>query len=163
MAASSTSVAIGNHSSSPALRWMVLGGRVFLAVIFLFAAWTKMPWRQPAALFAMTIDSYRLLPFWGVNLVAQTLPWVELAIGLLLLSGRGLRTVTTIASLLLLGFFTLMVRTYALGLEINCGCFGPGERLGPLSLVRDGTLLAVSLAVTVGAFLLHRRRSQRPV
>jgi uncharacterized membrane protein YphA (DoxX/SURF4 family) len=146
------------RAPSPALRWIVLIGRVLLGLIFLAAAWTKMPWRQPAVFFAMTIDSYRLLPFWGVNLVAHGLPWLELAIGLLLLLGRQLRVVATIASLLLLGFFSLMVRTYALGLEINCGCFGPGERLGPLSLVRDGSLLALALVVMIGAFLMHRRK-----
>jgi uncharacterized membrane protein YphA (DoxX/SURF4 family) len=157
MAATSYASA-ASHAPSPALRWIVLIGRIALAIIFLAAAWTKMPWRQPAVLFAMTIDSYRLLPFWGVNLVARGLPWLELAIGLALLIGRGVRTVTAIASLLLLGFFSLMVRTYALGLEINCGCFGPGERLGPLSLLRDGSLLALALIVMIGAFLQHRRK-----
>jgi uncharacterized membrane protein YphA (DoxX/SURF4 family) len=157
MAATSYASA-ASHAPSPALRWIVLIGRIALAIIFLAAAWTKMPWRQPAVLFAMTIDSYRLLPFWGVNLVARGLPWLELAIGLALLIGRGVRTVTAIASLLLLGFFSLMVRTYALGLEINCGCFGPGERLGPLSLLRDGSLLALALIVMIGAFLQHWRK-----
>jgi hypothetical protein len=76
----------------------------------------------------------------------------------LLLIGRQLRIVATIASIVMLVFFSLMVRTYALGLEINCGCFGPGERLGPLSLVRDGSLLALALVVTIGAFLQHRRK-----
>jgi uncharacterized membrane protein YphA (DoxX/SURF4 family) len=149
--------AVISRTSSPALRWIVLIGRLLLGVVFLAAAWTKMPWRQPAVLFAMTIDSYRLLPFWGVNLVARGLPWLELAIGVLLLFGRQLRIVATVASIVMLVFFSLMVRTYALGLEINCGCFGPGERLGPLSLVRDGSLLALALIVTIGAFLLHRR------
>ena len=51
------------------------------------------------------------------------------------------------------GIFALMVRTYSLGLEINCGCFGPGEQLGKKSLLRDGSLLAFSLAVTICAFL----------
>jgi hypothetical protein len=53
----------------------------------------------------------------------------------------------------------VMVRTYMAGLEINCGCFGPGERLGPLTLLRDGSLLALALAVTIGAFILRRKRS----
>lgn len=140
---------------------LLLIGRLFLAVIFIYAAYTKMPWKQPSALFAMTIDSYQILPVWAVTLVAQFLPWFELAIGLFLLLGWPLRIVTTLGTLLLAGFFSLMVHTYALGLEINCGCFGPGERLGPKTLVRDGLLLALSLAVTIGAFLRHRQRSAR--
>ena len=54
-----------------------------------------------------------------------------------------------------------MVRTYMAGLEINCGCFGPGERLGPLTLLRDGSLLALGLAVTIGAFMLRRKNKSR--
>jgi hypothetical protein len=52
-----------------------------------------------------------------------------------------------------------MVRSYFLGLEINCGCFGPGERLGPMTLLRDGSLLALAIAITVGAFVMNRRHS----
>jgi uncharacterized membrane protein YphA (DoxX/SURF4 family) len=138
-------------------RTLLLLGRLALAAVFLFAGYAKLPLRQPAMLFAFTIDSYQLLPPWAVSLVAHTLPWFELALGLLLLVGWPLRPVATLASLLLLVFFGVMVRTYARGLEIDCGCFGPGEQLGVKTLLRDGSLLALSLAVTIGAFL--RRRS----
>src|ERR1700680_2857185 len=122
-----------------------------LAAVFLYAAYSKL--RYPAMLFALTIDSFQLLPAWAVSLVAHTLPWFELALGLLLLVGWPLRPVASLASLLLLVFFGVMVRTYARGLEIDCGCFGPGEQLGVKTLLRDGSLLALSLAVTIGAFL----------
>src|SRR5580704_4041163 len=58
-----------------------------------------------------------------------------------------------------LSMFAMQVDSYFLGLEINCGCFGPGERLGPMTLLRDGSLLALAIAVTVGAFLIYRRRN----
>jgi putative oxidoreductase len=138
---------------------LFLIARLFLAVVFLYAAYTKMPWKQPAALFALTIDSYQILAPWAVMLVAKFLPWFELAIGFFLLVGWPLRPVTVVGTLLLAGFFSLMVHTYARGLEINCGCFGPGEHLGPKTLVRDGLLLALSLAITIHAFLRHRRSS----
>jgi uncharacterized protein (TIGR03382 family) len=146
-------------SPSPILRSLVLVGRLLFAGVFLFAAWTKMPWVQPPPLFGMQIDSYQLLGPGAVMFVARTLPWFELILGLFLLIGWPLRIITSLASLTLLGFFSLMVRTYAAGLEINCGCFGPGERLGPKRLAEDGAMLALSLAVTVGAFLLRRRKS----
>jgi putative oxidoreductase len=149
-----------SRALSPQLRQVLLAARLVLAGVFLYAAYTKMPWKQPAAFFAMTIDSYQLLPPWAVILTAKILPWVELAFGFLLLIGRPLRLASTLATLLLGGFFALTVRTYAMGLEINCGCFGPGEHLGPKSLLRDGSLLALALAVTVCAFLLRRRQRQ---
>jgi hypothetical protein len=46
-------------------------------------------------------------------------------------------------------------------LEINCGCFGPGERLGVGTLLRDGSLLALAIAVTVGAFVISRRKRSK--
>ncbi len=138
------------------LRRLLLVARLVLAGVFLFAAYTKMPWRQPTAFFAMTIDSYQLLAPWAVMLTARILPWLELAFGFFLLIGWPLRLVSTLAALLLGGFFTLMVRTYALGLDINCGCFGPGEHLGAKTLLRDGTLLALALAVAIGAHLSAR-------
>jgi len=137
-------------------RTFLLLGRLALAAVFLYAAYAKL--RQPAMLFALTIDSYQLLPVWAVSLVAHTLPWSELGLGLLLLLGWPLRPVATLASLILLVFFGVMVRAYAKGLEIDCGCFGPGEQLGVKTLLRDGSLLALSLAVTIGAFLRRRSR-----
>ena len=50
--------------------------RVVLGVIFVYAAWVKL--REPWALFAMSIDSYQVLPLWAVEQVARVLPWFEL-------------------------------------------------------------------------------------
>jgi len=150
-------------------RALLLTGRVALAVIFLVAAYAKLkpqapvPWtmgsmRVSLSMFAMQVDSYQLLPPWLVSPAAHILPPFELFVGLWLLSGIALRYSALVTSLLLGVFFGVMVRSYFLGLEINCGCFGPGERLGPMTLLRDGSLLALALAVTIGAFLMHRRR-----
>ncbi|HYL46734.1 MAG TPA: MauE/DoxX family redox-associated membrane protein [Candidatus Limnocylindrales bacterium] len=144
--------------------------RIALAVIFLAAAYAKLkpqtsePWsvasvKTSLSMFAMQVDSYQLLPETKVSLAAHLLPPFELVLGLWLLSGIGLRYSSLLTTILLAGFFAVMVRTFALGLEINCGCFGPGERLGPKTLLRDGSLLALSLLVTAGAFLRSRRRS----
>jgi uncharacterized membrane protein YphA (DoxX/SURF4 family) len=146
-------------------RLLLVLGRLALGGVFLFAAWSKMhpPMGVSLALFALQVDSYRLLPGAAVNIVAHTLPFLELALGALLVMGWPLRLVSSITSLLLLGFFGLMVRTYALGLEVNCGCFGPNEKLGWITLLRDAALLALSLAVTLGAFWQRRRRAAAPL
>ena len=93
-----------------------------------------------------------------VSPAAHFLPPFELFLGLWLFSGVLLRYASLTTTLLLSALFAVMVRTYTAGLEINCGCFGPGERLGPLTLLRDGSLLALALAVTIGAFMLRRKR-----
>jgi len=105
-----------------------------------------------------------MLPNSLVDWMARILPWLELALGVLLLAGVGLRWVATMASALLVVFIGGMARAAILGLEINCGCFGNNEKLGPLTLLRDSTLLLLALAITAGAFLSHRasRREPRP-
>ena len=88
------------------------------------------------------------------------LPWIELALGALLILGVGLRWSALLTSMLLLVFIAAMTRAEMLGLEINCGCFGNNEKLGPVTLLRDSTLLLLAIAVTVGAFLVQRSRRQ---
>jgi len=124
--------------------------RVALGAVFLFAAWSKL--QQPWALFAMTIDSYGIFPEAGAVFIARSLPWVELALGLLLISGKFARIAASAASLLLLVFFALLVRSYVKGMQIDCGCFGIGEALTLRTLARDAILLIASLSLTAIAF-----------
>jgi methylamine utilization protein MauE len=53
-----------------------------------------------------------------------------------------------------------MVRAYLKGMEISCGCFGPGETLSWKTLLRDGSMLAGSLLLTAVSF---RNRTARNV
>jgi uncharacterized membrane protein YphA (DoxX/SURF4 family) len=121
-----------------------------MGVVFLYAAWTKL--REPWLMFAMTIDAYGILPQWAVLTVARTLPWAELALGLLLLSGKWLRVSASMASAILLAFFTILLRSYLKGMQIDCGCFGAGDVISPRTLLRDGGLLAAALTLAVLAF-----------
>ena len=152
---------------------LLIVGRLILAAVFLFAGYSKlkppaaMSWsgasvKTSLAMFAMQVDSYQMLSPSQVSFVAHTLPPFEVFLGLWLLSGMALRVSSLVTSLLLIGFFSVMVRSYALHLGINCGCFGTPEQLGAKTLIRDGSLLALSLAVTVGAFLT-RGRPETPV
>ena len=129
------------------IRALALVLRVALGAIFVYSAWTKL--KDSWALFAMAVDSYQVLPLWGVQLVARTLPWLELLIGVLLIVGRWMRVATVVCSLLLLLFFGLMVRAHLKGMEINCGCFGPGEAISWRTYLRDGAMVVGSLLLTV--------------
>ena len=131
-------------------RWVVLILRMVLAAVFIYAAWTKL--REPWLLFAMAIDAYGLLPQWGVTALARTLPRFELALGLLLLSGIWLRQTAILSSALLVVFFTVMLRSYLKGLQIDCACFGLGEAISLKTLFRDGLLVFSSMALTTLAF-----------
>lgn len=136
------------------IRAVALVIRIALGAILVYSAWSKL--KDSWALFAMAVDSYQVLPLWGVRLVARTLPWVELLIGVLLIVGRWMRVATVACSLLLVVFFGLMVRAHLKGMEINCGCFGPGEAISWRTLLRDGAMVAGSLLLT--AVTLVRKR-----
>jgi uncharacterized membrane protein YphA (DoxX/SURF4 family) len=130
--------------------------RLALAAVFLYAAYTKL--RQPWLLFAMSIDAYQLLPEWAALMLGRTLPWLELLLGVALAVGFGLRYAAAGASILLAVFLTVMVRAYAMGMKIDCACFGLGEAISGWTLARDGVLLALAAVVTVLAVRDNARR-----
>src|SRR5215475_4170705 len=103
-------------------RILVIVARLVLAGVFLVAAIIKL--REPWLLFAASIDTMQLLPEPAVLFVARTLPWTELVLGILLLFGIKMRYIGPFATVLLLIFFGIMLRSYLAGLQIDCGCFG---------------------------------------
>jgi uncharacterized membrane protein YphA (DoxX/SURF4 family) len=138
-------------------RWVVLALRVVLAAVFLYAAYTKL--RQPWMVFAMSIDAYGLLPEFGVLAIARTLPWIELALGLLLLAGIWLRAVSVMTAAILGVFFAIMVMSFGKGMGIDCGCFGVGEPLTAKTLFRDGSLLVGAIALSILSWQTHPRQT----
>lgn len=129
---------------------LLILGRLVLAAIFLWAAIAKL--RDPWMLFAMTLDAMHILPEASVSFVARTLPWFELLLALLLFAGIKLRYVAPVVTALLIAFFSVMMVLYLRGFQGDCGCFGPGEQLGPKTLLRDGALVVLSMWVTWAAF-----------
>jgi uncharacterized membrane protein YphA (DoxX/SURF4 family) len=156
-------------------------GRIVLGAIFIYAGYAKlvMPLLPPTAsfattlsylamqhrpplglaisLFAFQVNSYQILSPTGVRFVAHTLPFAEIALGLLLIIGWQLRVWATIVTLIILGFFGAVVRSYSMGLQINCGCFATPEPLTIKTVIRDGIFAALALAMTIFAFLEARK------
>jgi len=148
----------------PIIGVLLLIGRSALGVILIYAAYAKLHYagswhlRDYNFIFAFGIDSYQMLPLWAVQWLALVLPWIELALGLLLIAGIGLRWVGSITSALLVVFMIALSRAAILGLAINCGCFGEGSTNPAKELILDSALLLVALTVTVSAFRSHRAR-----
>ena len=160
----------GNRKGAGAVLLVI--GRVVLGAIFIFAAYAKMkpqpgmPWslasvRTSLAMFAMGVDSYQMLPPSVVAPFAHWLPPAELVLGLWLVAGFGLRLSSILSTLAIVGFIAAMFSAYRRGLTISCGCFGPGEQIGPGTLIRDTLLfLPLCLAVTIGSFRANRTRRE---
>ena len=142
-------------SRSKILQIAVVVLRVLLGGIFVYAGYVKLiePWQ----LFAAGIADYDVVPISVAKIVARTLPWVEVLLGLLLIVGRWfLRTSSLSISLLLVVFFSLIVRAFIGGKDISCGCFGGAETISWKTLLRDGSMLVASLLVTFYAFRNRR-------
>jgi uncharacterized membrane protein YphA (DoxX/SURF4 family) len=105
--------------------WPYRGVRVILAIIFLWAGVVKI--LDPDS-FAIILEAFNLLPDAWIIPVSVGLPALEIlaAIGLLF-DVRG--SLTTVAGLLFL-FLAILSYGIWLGLDIDCGCFGPGDPEG---------------------------------
>ncbi len=124
--------------------------RLLLGAIFVFAAIDKI-W-HPAA-FAQTVYNYQILPDAVVNLTAIILPWLELALGLLLVFGLWLPGALLLTNLLLVAFFGALLFNLARGLDVHCGCFTTNTEGDPATtwyLFRD------SLFLILGGYLFYK-------
>jgi hypothetical protein len=104
----------------------------------------------------MGIDSYRMVPLGVVEWMAKILPWLELALGAMLIAGVAVRWAGLAITALLVVFMIALAHAALGGLEINCGCFGTGSVKPGRELILDGGLIALALGVTVGGFFSHR-------
>lgn len=122
-------------------------GRWLLGSIFVFAAFHKMVAPDD---FARILYGYKLMPGLVINLVAITLPFIELFCGLSLLMGLHVETAAIIVNGLLTVMIFLICINLLRGHEFNCGCFGSsnqGAAAPEWVLVRDGFLLLLGLSI----------------
>jgi uncharacterized membrane protein YphA (DoxX/SURF4 family) len=103
----------------------------------------------------VAVRAYDVLPDGAVGLVAALLPWVELALGVLLLLGVGTRLAALASVGLLLVFVAGVTQAWARGLSIDCGCFGgggavaPGETAYVEELLREAAFIALAMWLVV--------------
>jgi uncharacterized membrane protein YphA (DoxX/SURF4 family) len=151
-------IAIERPRTRSNLRFLLVAGRVLLGVIFLYAAYAKLHFNGSwhlgdyYFLFAMGIDSYKIVPLSIVVWMAKILPWIEVVVGVLLIVGVGVRWAGLAVTGLLIVFMIALTHAALGGLEINCGCFGNNSVKPSHELILDAGLLAVALTVTVGEF-----------
>jgi len=153
-------------------RAVVWLGRLVIGAIFVYAGYAKLtypnhnlwPWfmlkfsvSANLSTFAFQVESYKVLGAAGSSLVAHSLPFAEIALGLLLLVGWQLRVCATIVSTILAGFLFVVTRAYLLHMDINCGCFGTPEPLTGMTVLRDAAFVSLALVMTVFAFQEARK------
>ena len=125
------------------VRAVVRVARVVIGVVLVAAALAKI---GDLAAFASQIHNFRIVPIWSENLVAMTLPWVELIAGLCLVLGIRARGAAVLGTLLMVLFVVAVGQAVARDLDIECGCFGTSDatRVGLLKLFENVVLTVVA-------------------
>jgi uncharacterized membrane protein YphA (DoxX/SURF4 family) len=95
--------------------------RIILGGIFLLAGLAKIP--DPAS-FLLTMRGFSIFPDLLERFFAVFIPWLELILGLCLLTGLLYRAAALLFALLISGFTFAILSVMARGFEIDCGCFG---------------------------------------
>jgi uncharacterized membrane protein YphA (DoxX/SURF4 family) len=138
----------------PAIRpWLGLLARLLLAAVWLIAGGSKI---GDLAGSGRAVAAYRLMPVEAARVVGAALPFVELALGVLLLVGLATRLAGAVSAALLAVFIVGIAAAWARGLSIDCGCFGGGGQLGPgqhpnyaPEILRDVGLLVVAAFLVI--------------
>jgi putative oxidoreductase len=132
-------------------RWVSRLFRLILGGVFAYAGMVKIA--DPRE-FARIVADYRILPETTAVYFAYILPWLELALGVLLISGIWVRKAALAAFLLLAAFAGAVLVRHLGGATGGCGCFSlksSGSESLLSILIRDASLLGC------GAFLIVHR------
>lgn len=130
--------------------WIGLLARLVLGGVLLAAGLLKYQHLDKSQ---MAVRAYELLPISLANILGIFLPFIEIAVGILLIIGAAVRISAVIGGILMFAFIIGISQAWARGLSIDCGCFGGGGQVAPGTanylpeLLRDGglALLAVYL------------------
>ncbi|MEV8371965.1 MauE/DoxX family redox-associated membrane protein [Kribbella sp. NPDC056861] len=139
----------------PWFPWVSLVARLVLGGVMLVAGALKVTDPEAAT---QAVRAYELLPQGFDGIVGLLLPFLEIAIGLLLIVGYGVRPAAVAAGVFMLLFIAAVSSAWARGLAIDCGCFGGGGQVAPgqtkylQEILRDAGLLALAVWLFVQPF-----------
>ena len=122
-----TTEAIPRARMAAAWPWISTAARLGLAAVWIVAGSLKV---GDLAASGRAVSAYRLMPYEAAKVVGAAQPFLEIALGVLLLVGLAVRLSAGISAVLLTVFIAGIVSAWARGLEIDCGCFSKGGALG---------------------------------
>jgi uncharacterized membrane protein YphA (DoxX/SURF4 family) len=106
--------------------WISTIARLGLAAVFLIAGGLKV---TDLAASGRAVNAYRLMSYDTAKVVGAVQPFLEIALGLLLLLGLAVRLSAGIAAVVLVIFIAGILSAWVRGLQIDCGCFSKGGDL----------------------------------
>lgn len=128
--------------------------RIALGLIFIAASYHKI--LSPDQ-FADGVYNYKILPAILVNLIAITLPYIELLFGLFLVFNFKTPSAALAVNLLMVVFLGAIFSAWVRGIDTGCGCFSnEGAPISLHEVARDLTFFA--MAVYVFTVSIRRQR-----
>ena len=125
--------------------YLHLTARLLIGALFLYAA---LPDILDTMGFASSIYNYKLFPPSIIGMSTAFVPWIEVLVGLALVSGVKVRGASLLISLLVVVFISLAAISAIRGLDIDCGCFSGVERKANwLAIFEELVLLGCALFI----------------
>jgi len=155
--------------TQPASRALSTVLRLVLGAVWLAAGLLKV---NDAEGMVRSVRAFRILPEALVHPVAYSVPFLEIALGVLLIVGLAVRVTAAVSTLMFAVYIAANISAAARGLRIDCGCFSSGGDVSAgasthytSELIRDSLLLAVAavLAWRPGGYLAVDSLLDRPV
>jgi uncharacterized membrane protein YphA (DoxX/SURF4 family) len=132
------------------MKYFTLAARLLIGGLFVYASLHKII--DPMS-FAVSIRNYMIVPPSWSNILALTLPWIEIGAGGFLILGIQTRPSALLTTGMLGVFLGALIYAYTIGLDIDCGCFSSAEsstgRVGLYHLVRDSCLFLISFFILI--------------
>jgi uncharacterized membrane protein YphA (DoxX/SURF4 family) len=125
--------------------------RLLVGGVFVYASFDKI--LHPTE-FAMVVYNYQILPLPLSNLLAMSLPWLELFTGLALIIGTWRAEASFLLGSLLVVFIVALTVNVYRGVDIDCGCLtlsGGGRGISLVTIAQDVVLLAAAVVVFLRA------------
>jgi uncharacterized membrane protein YphA (DoxX/SURF4 family) len=128
--------------------YFLLFARLCLGGVFLMSSIGKLL-DQPGT--AANLSRYPFLSVPMRRLIARVFPYIELAVGVLLVLGLFTRLAAVASIGLYIVFTGLIAYDLSRGQDTSCHCFGKfsEEKLTPIAVVRNVTLMALALLLAV--------------
>jgi uncharacterized membrane protein YphA (DoxX/SURF4 family) len=137
--------------------WISLAARLLLGAMWLYYSLPKLT--QPTQNIA-DVRNFQILPSGLVQPFAYAQPYLELALGVLLIVGLGTRLVAVLSALVLLVYIGGIISLGARGIAISCGCGGSGGAVAAGQTRYTFDVLRDVLYAIPAAWLLFKPRSK---
>jgi putative oxidoreductase len=120
--------------------------KLVLGITFIYASFHKI--EDPAG-FAKILYGYSIFPVFSINILAITIPFIELIAGFSIIMGMVPRSALLIINTMLLLFILAIGFNLLRGHQFDCGCFAVSNQASTMThislLIRDLLLLGAGI------------------